>query len=64
MRMAMIVGGIVVALLGAIFFLQGINVIPVGAMAGDPKWVVIGLIMVVGGVAAAVSGYRRKAVNP
>ena len=60
MRMAMLVGGIIVLLLGAGFFLQGINVIPVGFMAGDTKWAIIGLIMVIGGGAIAYSGYRRK----
>jgi hypothetical protein len=36
-------------LLGIIWFLQGINILPGSFMTGDPKWAVIG-------VAAAVVG--------
>jgi hypothetical protein len=64
MRGVMIVGGILVLLAGALFFLQGLNVIPVGAMAGDTKWVIIGLIMVIGGGTACYYGLRRKPVSP
>jgi hypothetical protein len=42
--------GIVMILLGMVWFLQGINVLPGSFMTGDPKWAVIGGVMLVGGV--------------
>ncbi|HEX6444404.1 MAG TPA: hypothetical protein VF053_04880 [Streptosporangiales bacterium] len=58
MKTVLFVVGVLVALAGAVFFLQGVNVLPGSSMTGDPKWAVIGGIMVVLGVGAAVFGLR------
>ncbi|MGH3373464.1 MAG: hypothetical protein ACRDP6_01855 [Actinoallomurus sp.] len=61
MKTAAFVLGVLVALAGAIFALQGVGVLPGSTMTGDPKWAVIGAVMVVVGVAGIVYGLRRRA---
>lgn len=60
MKTAAFVLGVLVALVGAIFALQGVGVLPGSTMTGDPKWAVIGAVMVVVGVAGIVYGLRRR----
>lgn len=60
MRTAVFVLGVLVVLVGAVFALQGIGVLPGSTMTGDPKWAVIGAVMVVVGVAGVVFGLRRR----
>lgn len=57
------VGGLI-ALAGLVFFLQGTNILPVGGMAGQGQWTVIGLIMVVIGVAIGVVVSRSSRNTP
>jgi uncharacterized integral membrane protein len=52
--------GIVLVLMGAVWFLQGINVIPVGFMAGQPQYVILGLIIAAVGVALIIFANRRS----
>jgi hypothetical protein len=55
--------GIIMFLSGAVFFLQGINILPGSYMTGDPKWAVIGMaLMGFGGYFCYVS-LRRRQVN-
>lgn len=58
MKTVLFVVGVLVGLVGAVFFLQGVNVLPGSVMTGDPKWAVIGGVMVVVGVGAVVFGLR------
>lgn len=51
--------GIILALLGAIWALQGIGLLAGSVMTGQPIWIVIGLAVVAGGVALVVFGARR-----
>lgn len=53
-----IVAGIL-TLAGAIFFLQGIQVLPSRVMYGKPEWVIIGAVMVVVGIVLGVIINRR-----
>jgi len=39
--------GVVLALLGLLWFLQGIGVVGGSFMSGEPVWAVIGLVMLV-----------------
>lgn len=50
---------ILVTLAGIVFFLQGTNVLPVGGMAGQGQWTIIGLIMAVAGIGVLVFANRR-----
>lgn len=56
---ARIVGAILV-LIGAIWFLQGINVLPGSFMTGQIRWAVYGGIAVAAGVVLIVVSKRRK----
>ncbi|MFD4959582.1 hypothetical protein [Microbacterium sp. NPDC058389] len=57
--------GIVLALVGAIWTLQGLNVLGGSAMSGSPLWATIGPIVLIAGVVlivvAIVVSRRRKA---
>ncbi|MBX3084041.1 MAG: hypothetical protein KF716_20570 [Anaerolineae bacterium] len=64
MRTIMRYGGILIALVGGIFFLQGIGVLPGSFMTNDPFWAVVGAIMVVVAVVLIYFGVRNKPANP
>jgi len=51
--------GVIVAVLGAIFTLQGLGFIGGSAMTGSTLWAVLGPIIAVAGIAIAVFGMRR-----
>ncbi len=46
-------------LVGIIWFLQGINVLPGSVMTGDMKWAVIGGLSVLVGIGAWIYAGRR-----
>jgi hypothetical protein len=52
------VGGVLV-LVGAIWVLQGINLLPGSFMTGDPQWTVNGAITIVIGAAVFLIGSRN-----
>jgi hypothetical protein len=54
-----ILGGLL-ALFGAIWFLQGINVLPGSFMTGDIHWAFYGGIAMIAGVVLLVSTNRRR----
>ncbi len=53
--------GIIVALLGVLWFLQGTNIVPVGFMAGHMQYAVLGVIAVIVGVGFIDFANRRQA---
>jgi hypothetical protein len=57
----LVVVGVVVALLGLLFTLQGAGVIKGSAMSGTTFWTVAGPIIIAIGVATAGVGVRRRA---
>ena len=59
MRIALYVSGVLFMLMGGIWFLQGINVLPGSFMTGQSKWAVYGVLSLLVGVALVVAGYRR-----
>jgi hypothetical protein len=54
-----IVGGLLV-LAGAIWFLQGINVLPGSFMTGQIRWAVYGGIAIAAGIALLLGANRRR----
>lgn len=62
MRIVKVVLGVVLALMGAIWFLQGINVLTAGnsPMIGDTRWAYYGGAAVLAGLALAFSGRRHR----
>lgn len=62
MRLALFVVGVILALMGAVWALQGLNsqVVPQSFMTGSRTWIVIGALALVGGsVLAWRNGPRR-----
>ena len=59
MRIAQLVIGILCILLGGIWFLQGINVLPGSFMTGQAKWAVYGGVLLLVGVGLLMAGRRR-----
>jgi len=51
--------GIMLVLAGAVWFLQGINVLPGSFMTGQIQWAVYGVISIVAGMGLFVFAGRR-----
>jgi|HubBroStandDraft_6_1064221.scaffolds.fasta_scaffold418163_2 hypothetical protein len=54
------IAGAILVLFGAIWFLQGINVLPGSFMTGQIRWAVYGGIAVAAGVTLLLIAKRRK----
>ena len=53
--------GVLLAVAGAVWILQGLNIIVSSSfMTGDRLWVVLGAVAVVGGVALSRWGWTRR----
>jgi hypothetical protein len=61
MRRPAIVIGLLAALAGGIFALQGAGILPGSYMTGDRLWLVIGAAMVVAGLGIVAWAWRRTA---
>lgn len=60
MRIVTIVAGVLCLLLGCVWILQGINVLPGSFMTGQTKWAIYGALLVIIGIGLLVSANRRK----
>ena len=60
MRYVWIVIGVLAALAGAVWTLQGLNIMGGSKMSGDPTWAVVGPIVFVVGVVLFLFGIRRR----
>jgi hypothetical protein len=59
MRIVLNVVGVLLVLLGGIWVLQGINVLPGSFMSGQMRWAVRGCILIVAGLAALLWANRK-----
>ncbi len=59
MRYALPILGGLIAVIGAVWFLQGVGVLPGSFMTGQTFWAVVGAIMLVVGGALVFAGLRR-----
>jgi len=64
MKIVLNIIGVLLALMGAVWFLQGINVLPGSFMTGQTQWAIYGVITVIIGVALLVYANRRRASPP
>ena len=64
MRIVMLIVGVLLLLVGCVWILQGINVLPGSFMTGQTKWAVNGAIAAVVGVVLIVMSRRRARVAP
>lgn len=60
MRIAMIVSGVLCLLLGCVWILQGINILPGSFMTGQTKWAIYGALLAVIGIGLLYSANRKK----
>jgi len=59
MRIGLSSLGVILIVLGAIWFLQGINVLPGSFMTGQIRWAIIGAIVFGAGIALLLAVNRR-----
>ena len=60
MRIASTVVGVLCLLVGCVWFLQGINVLPGSFMTGQTKWAVYGGLLFIVGSGLLVVARRRR----
>ena len=61
MPIALRVLGILFIVVGCVWFLQGINVLPGSFMSGQTKWAVYGSLLAVAGISLVIAARRRGA---
>ncbi|MGQ0646706.1 MAG: hypothetical protein ACT4P7_03985 [Gemmatimonadaceae bacterium] len=59
MRVAINSVAVLLLIVGCVWFLQGINVLPGSFMTGQTKWAVYGGLLILVGVAVLIWGRRR-----
>jgi len=64
MKIFLYIVSVLLVLMGGVWFLQGINILPGSMMSGQTQWVINGAIAVVIGAAVFVWNYRRKSSPP
>ena len=60
MKLALRILGVVLVLLGAVWILQGINVLPGSFMTGQIQWAVYGAVAVFAGCALLVVARKQR----
>ena len=60
MRIALNVVGFFCLLIGCVWILQGINVLPGSFMTGQTKWAVYGALVLVAGIGLLIAANRRR----
>ena len=60
MRVVLNILGVLCLLLGCVWILQGINILPGSFMTGQTKWAIYGGLLVVAGIALLTSANRRR----
>jgi len=60
MRIALKVVGVMLVVIGSIWLLQGINVLPGSFMTGQTRWAVYGGIAISAGVCVLLAVNRRR----
>ncbi len=60
MRILLNIIGVLLVLVGGVWFLQGINVLPGSFMTGNPQWAVNGGIAIVIGLGLLFWANRRR----
>jgi hypothetical protein len=63
MRLTLQILGILLVVVGCVWFLQGINVLPGSFMSGQIRWAVYGGVAVVVGIVVLVAGTKRRTLK-
>jgi cytochrome c oxidase subunit IV len=61
MKAALPVIGVLAILMGLIWVLQGINILPGSFMTGDIRWAIIGVVLIIGGGFLVARTVRSRA---
>ncbi len=64
MRIILSIVGILLILMGAVWILQGVNVLPGSVMTGQVQWAIYGGLAMVIGIGLIVFANRRQASRP
>lgn len=64
MRILVTIIGVLLILMGVVWFFQGINVLPGSFMTGQSRWAVFGTLAVIVGVVLIVAANRKRAPRP
>jgi uncharacterized oligopeptide transporter (OPT) family protein len=62
-RIVLNIIGVILALFGTLWILQGLNILRQGVMAGNIKWTIIGTIVLLVAIAILVTTNRRKSTS-
>ena len=62
MRIVGVVVGLLLIVVGVIWILQGINVLPGSFMSGRPSYAVLGLVVTIVGLVIVLRSARRRSV--
>jgi hypothetical protein len=60
MRVALNVLGVLFLLVGSVWILQGIDVLPGSFMTGQTKWAIYGGLLAIVGIGLLISANRRR----
>jgi uncharacterized membrane protein HdeD (DUF308 family) len=60
MRIALNVLGVLCLLVGCVWILQGVNILPGSFMTGQTKWAIYGALLAVVGIGLLISANRRR----
>ena len=61
MKVGLNILGALLVLFGAIWFLQGINVLPGSFMTGQLRWAIYGGVAIAAGISLLLAANRRRA---
>jgi uncharacterized membrane protein HdeD (DUF308 family) len=61
MRIAFNISGVLFLLVGCVWILQGVNILPGSFMTGQTKWALFGTLLAAAGIALLISANRRRA---
>ena len=64
MKVILTIVGVLLLLLGIVWFLQGINVLPGSFMSGQIQFAIAGIVAVIVGTGLIVYSRRRKGAPP
>ncbi|HUL11094.1 MAG TPA: hypothetical protein VLU73_02845 [Methylococcaceae bacterium] len=59
MKLILTIVGVLLILMGVVWILQGFNILPVGFMAGQMQYALLGAILVVAGIGLVAFSRRR-----
>jgi LPXTG-motif cell wall-anchored protein len=63
-RLVETVVGALFSLVGLVWLLQGLNLLPGSGMSGQAFWAIVGLVVLVVGLALLYAGIRRHRASP